>query len=835
MINIFVRKSILCIAILALILAMAPSTTVNASWNGTFTLSSATYSVGEAGGTVTVTIKLSGSGSGQKPTVRYDTSSGTAIAGVDFTRTTGTRRFVKAGTWSFKIPITNDSISEGSETFNVMLSNASNGAALGTPDSAVVMIVDNDIAGIAVTPISELTVTEAGSATSFSISLNKAPTANVMIGLSSSDTTEGTVSPASLTFTNSDWNKPQSVIIIGEDDYMDDGDVGFTIITAPAASSDASYSGVNASDVSVTNIDDDTAGISIVPVIGLSVTEYGGMDTFQVVLDTEPVADVSIGLTSDDLTEGIVSPDSITFTSANWNSPQSVTVTGVEDGSVADGNVIFHVITASATSTDPLYNGLNPADVTVTGIDNDTAGISITPPGGLFVAETGATDTFHAVLSTRPSGNVVMSLSSSNTTEGTVAPTSLTFTSSNWNLPQNVTVTGVDDYIDDGDIGFMINTGNLASEDPNYDGIMTDDVDVTNLDDDTAGITISPDFSLIVTEGGDTDTFSVVLDTEPYADVTIGLASSNLAEGTISPTSLLFTTKSWSSPQTVTITGVNDSIDDGDIVFEITTSPAVSTDLHYSGMLAGAISVTNIDNDVYGITITPHGGLSVTEAGGTAVFSEVLDTQPTADVVIDLSSSDPSEGTVYPSSLIFTNSNWNSLQTVTITGVDDFIDDGNIDFSVISSAATSNDANYDAMDTIDLLVTNLNDDDAGITVSPVDGLIVTEAGGTDTFTVELTSEPVSRVSINLSSSDMTEGTVSPVILNFTGANWDTPQTITVTGMADGIWDGDVLFTIITTPANSADPKYEGMDPDDVLVTNRSMTQLFIPLLLRTTH
>ena len=76
--------------------------------------------------------------------------------------------------------------------------------------------------------------------------------------------------------------------------------------------------------------------------------------------------------------------------------------------------------------------------------------------------------------------------------------------------------------------------------------------------------------------------------------------------------------------------------------------------------------------------MTPTSGLTTTEAGGTATFTVVLNTQPTADVTIALSSSDTTEGTVAPASLIFTTANWNVAQTVTVTGVDDAVDDGDV-------------------------------------------------------------------------------------------------------------------------------------------------------------
>ena len=85
--------------------------------------------------------------------------------------------------------------------------------------------------------------------------------------------------------------------------------------------------------------------------------------------------------------------------------------------------------------------------------------------------------------------------------------------------------------------------------------------------------------------------------------------------------------------------------------------------------------------------MNPTGGLVTTEAGGNATFTVVLNTQPVADVTIGLSSSDTGEGTVSPNSLTFTSGNWSSVQTVTVTGVDDAIGDGNQSYTIVTAAA----------------------------------------------------------------------------------------------------------------------------------------------------
>ena len=217
-------------------------------------------------------------------------------------------------------------------------------------------------------------------------------------------------------------------------------------------STDPNYTGVNAADVAVTNTDNDSAGITVTPTAGLTTTEAGGTATFTVVLNTQPTADVTIALSSSDTTEGTVGPASLTFTTANWNVAQTVTVTGVDDA-VVDGDVAYTIVTAAAASTDANYSGVNAADVAVTNTDNDSAGITVTPTAGLTTTEAGGTATFTVVLNTQPTADVTIALSSSDTTEGTVSPASLTFTTANWNVAQTVTVTGVDDAVVDGDVG----------------------------------------------------------------------------------------------------------------------------------------------------------------------------------------------------------------------------------------------------------------------------------------------------------------------------------------------------------------------------------------------
>ena len=93
-------------------------------------------------------------------------------------------------------------------------------------------------------------------------------------------------------------------------------------------------------------------------------------------------------------------------------------------------------------------------------------------------------------------------------------------------------MTGQDDDIDDGAVAYSIVLDNVASTDGNYSALDPADVSVTNDNDDTAGFTVSA-ISGNTSESGATATFTVVLDSEPTASVTIDVASNDATEGLV--------------------------------------------------------------------------------------------------------------------------------------------------------------------------------------------------------------------------------------------------------------------------------------------------------------
>lgn len=112
---------------------------------GTLSLGTATQSAGEAAGAFNVEVRRSG-GTDGAVSVAYDTADGSARAGADYTGASGVLSWAdgEASAKSFSVPIINDTNSESSETLTVRLSSPTGGAALGSPSTATLTIVDDD-------------------------------------------------------------------------------------------------------------------------------------------------------------------------------------------------------------------------------------------------------------------------------------------------------------------------------------------------------------------------------------------------------------------------------------------------------------------------------------------------------------------------------------------------------------------------------------------------------------------------------------------------------------------------------------------------------------------
>ena len=276
--------------------------------------------------------------------------------------------------------------------------------------------------------------------------------------------------------------------------------------------------------MSVTVADDETAGVSV-SVTELALAE-GGQAAYTVVLDALPSGNVVIGVTASGSPDVTVDRATLTFSPSNWDTAQTVTVSAAQDAdAVNDAASITHAV-VDADSADE-YDAVAVAGVSVTVADDETAGVSVSVTE-LALAE-GGQAAYTVVLDALPSGNVVIGVTRSGSSDVTVSPATLTFTPSNWDTAQTVTVRAAQDADAVNDAASITHAVDASRSADEYDAVAVGGVAVTVDDDDsrppgggdnwTPAISIAADTSPI-TEGSDAN-FIITASPAPSAALAV--------------------------------------------------------------------------------------------------------------------------------------------------------------------------------------------------------------------------------------------------------------------------------------------------------------------------
>jgi len=709
-----------------------------------------------------------------------------------------------------------DTVVESDEAVSITLSNASGNAVIVTAVGTS-SFTDDDQASIGIdSPASQAEGDSGPSQIDFTVSIDQSdPDNDITVDYTISGGNEDTDTGA-LTFFAGTATLSQTISVTTNGDTVVEADEAVSVTLSNASANSNIGTAVGTSSFT----DDDQASISInSPAPQVEGDSGTSQIDFTVSIDqSDPDNNITVDYTISGGNED-TDTGTLTFLAGTVDLSQTVSVTTTGD-TVVEADEAVSVTLSNASANAVIATAVGNSSFT----DDDTASlIVVETDGNTITSEDATTDTFTVALGAQPASDVVVNIVSSDLGEGTVNTSQLTFTNANWNTPQIVTATGVDDNLIDGSEPYTITISVVdAPSDDDFDGL-SQDVNAQNTDNDIAGITITEtDGSTITSEDATTDTFNVVLDAQPATDVVLDITSNNVAEGTVSPITLTFTTGNWDSSQEVTVTGVDDAVIDGNQSFDVnvTVNDGASDD-DFDGLLE-TVPVTNNDNDSASFTIVETDGTTNTsEDGATDTFSVVLDVQPTSNVVFDIVSGDTGEATVSPSLLTFNPANWDTPQIITVTGEDDFIIDDaqTFDIDITVNNGASDNAFDNLTDTVS--VTNSDDDVAGFTIVESDGDTSTsEDGSTDTFTVVLNRRTlISNVVFNITSSNVTEGTVSPSTLTFTTANWDTPQTVTVTGVDDAIVDGIQAYDVDVSVALGSAISYLGVPDQTVSVEN----------------
>ena len=405
---------------------------------------------------------------------------------------------------------------------------------------------------------SSLPLDEGAAGATYTVRLGSQPTATVTVTISGHAGTDlglsGVSASSTLTFTTSSWNTPRTVTVTAADDA--DAADDRTTLTHTATGGD--YGGV-VRDLPVTVKDDETASLVLTPT-KIEIDEAAtGSATYRVRLSSEPTATTTVNITGHTAADLSLDRTSLTFTTSNWNTAQTVTVTASHDDDALDDTV---TLTHEATGGD--YGDAAPGTVLVTVTDDDEAGLalskeSISPQEGSATGES-----YTVRLATRPSQTVTVTIGGHSGTDLTLSTTTLTFTGSNWSTPQTVTVTAAEDTDAVDDTETLTHTANGGE----YENVTRELAVKVN---DTSDMTVSFDSATYsATEGGPNAAVTVQLNAPAPGQLVIPITAepvgtTETADWQGIPEELTFQT--GETDRSFTVVAVDDDIeDDGEMV-----------------------------------------------------------------------------------------------------------------------------------------------------------------------------------------------------------------------------------------------------------------------------
>jgi len=408
---------------------------------------------------------------------------------------------------------------------------------------------------------------------------------------------------------------------------------------------------------------------------------------------------------------------------------------------------------------------------------------------------------------------------------------------------KTITVAGIADDLPEGVHSGLI-THSVASADSDYDNMplqnvsvkVNDYVEAVRITSDAAGMNEIE--SISIAEGGAEVSYWVSL-REPIQTVTyVGVDYPPEQVYARNPNPPLgfdmyweFYPADWNVPQQALISAYDDDVAEG--AHSVVIEHLAMEDFVVLGQKFVTVHIA--DNDAGNVLITQTGGSTdVAEGGATDTYQIALGNTPTGPVQITVTADAQTrlslDGVTFTPTLVLTFNN-TTPRTITVRAVDDTIDEST-HVGVVSHAITGTvvDARYPTnLPIADVRASIVDNDAAGLRFTgdaagqtPIESLSLVE-GEVVTYWLALNSQPTHDVTIFLTSGTgqvLAVDDAHPALdhLTFTPLDWNVPQAIRVTGIADGVSEG-AQADVITHSALSSDPQYQGSVPLPVSVAD----------------
>ena len=729
--------------------------------------------IAENAGTATITATLS-AGSWQNVTVML-LYSGTATDPADYT-TTGASILIPAGSMTGTVTITStdDALNEGDETVIVDIDTVTNGTEIGT-EQETVTITDDDGAPTVTLSGGAAIAENAGTATitaTLSATSGLPVTVTLLYSGTATDPADYSTTGASILIPAGSLTG--TVTITSTDDALNEGDE--TVIVDIDTVTNGTEVGTEQETVTIT---DDDAAPTVTLSGGAAIAENAGTATITATLSATSGLPVTVTLlysgTATDPADYSTTGASILIPAGSLTG--TVTITSTDDAlNEGDETVIVDIDTV----TNGTEVGTEQETVTIT---DDDAAPTVTLSGGAAIAENAGTATITATLSATSGLPVTVTLlySGTATDPADYSTTGASILIPAGSLTGTVTITSTDDALNEGDETVIVDIDTVT----NGTEIGTEQQTVTITDDDAAP-TVTLSGGAAIAENAGTATITATLSATSALPVTVNLGYSGTATLTADYTrsDVAITIPAGSLTGTVTITGVDDALDETDetVIIDI-TSVINGTEI---GTEQQTVTITDDDAAP---TVTLSGGAAIAENAGTATITATLSATSGQKVTVTLlysgTATDPADYTTTGASILIPAGSLTG--TVTITSTDDALNEGDETVIVDIDTVTNGTEIGTEQETV-----TITDDDAAPTVTLSGGAAIAENVGTATITATLSATSALPVTVNLgysgSATLTADYTRSDVAITIPAGSLT--GTVTITGVDDALNEGD---------------------------------------------
>ena len=441
-----------------------------------------------------------------------------------------------------------------------------------------------------------------------------------------------------------------SFTILEDDIYERDEDAGIYLHNVPGWPVGNFYTDMEGLSILVESsriiaqlviVDNDPSGITF-PSTRLEVTEEdatGAAYTLEMV--SEPAEDVFIDISGTQDSDVTVSPATVTFTPANWDTPKTVRVTAAHDDDLVDDEV---TLTHRARGPVPgenkaerrLYDDHDLPSVMITVKDNDVVPVSVSFEQSDYTVAEGGSVTVKVTLSEDPERTVIIPISKANqdgasNSDYSGVPADVTFNSGD--TEKTFSFTATDDTVDDDGESVKLSFGTLPA------GVTEGTISETTVsitDDDDLQVSVSFGQNAYTVAEGDDVTVTVTLSEDPERTVIIPISKANqdgASNGDYSGVPANVTFNSGDTEKTFSFTATNDTVDDDgeSVKLSFGTLPAGVTE-----GTNGETTVSITDNDVPEVEVRFRRDSDSIEEGITNGIIIELSADPERTVVVPI-------------------------------------------------------------------------------------------------------------------------------------------------------------------------------------------------------